>query len=294
MFGTVIVALSVVAYAFVANTYRSIVAPALDTPEGQAGFAAAMRGPLYAIVATDALLLLGVGLASYALARGALAPLRRAHEREERFVSEAAHELRTPLGAIASLAENAASEAAAPSRVAFEAIARRALECGELVSDLLTLARASDENALECELVDLAIVVRRCLRDAELATGRVTIDATLAGAIVSGDERRLQQLVRNLLDNALVHARSRVAVALSSDNGDARLVVKDDGPGVAADLAPRLFERFTRGRGSAGSGLGLAICRWIAHAHGGSITFEGGSRFAVRLPLASAARRNPG
>ncbi len=294
VFGTVIATLSVVAYAFVASTYRSILAPALDTSEGRAGFAAAMRAPLYAILTTDALLLLAVGLASHALARGALGPLRRAREREERFVSEAAHELRTPLGAIASLAENAAPEAAAPSRAAFEAIARRALECGELVSDLLTLARASDDNALECELVDLAIVVRRCLRDADCAAGRVTVDATLDGAIVHGDERRLGQLVRNLLDNALAHARARVAVTLSSGNGDARLVVEDDGPGVAADVAPRLFERFARGRGSAGSGLGLAICRWIAHAHGGSIAFEGGSRFAVRLPLAALARGNSG
>ncbi len=292
MFGTVIAALSVVAYAFIANTYRSIVAPALDTPEGRAGFGAAMRAPLYAIVATDALLLLGVGLASHALARGALGPLRRAREREERFASEAAHELRTPLGAIASLAENAALEASAPSRAVFETIARRALECGELVGDLLTLARAGDANALECELVDLAMLVRRCLRDAEPAPN-VTVDATLSGTIVNGDARRLRQLIRNLLDNALAYARGRVAVTLFSVDGDARLIVEDDGPGVAPDLAPRLFERFARGRGSAGSGLGLALCRWIAQAHGGSIAFEGGSRFVVRLPLAAAAGAGP-
>jgi len=283
----VIAALSAVAYAFIASTYRSIVAPALETPEGRAGFALAMRAPLYAIVATDAFLLLAVGLASYALARAALRPLARAREREERFASEAAHELRTPLAAIASLAESAAPDAPAPERAAFEAIARRALDCGDLVGDLLTLARASGADALEREIVDVSVVVRRCIRD----VGHVplpAIDATLDGALVYGDERRLRQLVRNLLDNAFAHARERIAVRVISDNGDARLSVEDDGPGVAPDIEGRLFERFAKGRASAGSGLGLALCRWIAQAHGGSIAFEGGSRFVVRLPLADA------
>ena len=102
-------------------------------------------------------------------------------------------------------------------------------------------------------------------------------------AIVEGDEPRLLQLVRNLLDNATRHATSRVDVRLSSAGSDVLLDVEDDGPGVDPELRPRLFERFAKGTNSPGSGLGLAICRWIADAHGGAISFSGGSRFAVQL-----------
>jgi len=293
VFAIVIATLSVLAYTFVANTYRSIVAPALETPEGRAGFAAALRPVLAAIVTADALLLLAVGGASFALARSALSPLRRAREREERFAADAAHELRTPLGAIASMAENAELDAAEPARSVFASIARRALECGDLVGDLLTLSRASEPGALQAETLDLAIVVRHVIRDAAAAPGSLAIDASLSEAIVTGDERRLRQLIRNLLDNALAHAASRVAVTLQTNNGDACLSVEDDGPGVPADAIPRLFERFAKGSNSRGSGLGLAICRWIASAHGGEIVFAGGSRFTVRLPLATPGPAAP-
>ncbi len=289
VFGVVIAALSALAYTFVANTYRSIVAPALDTPEGRAGFAAALRPVLAAIVTADALLLLAVGAASLVLARSALSPLRRAREREERFAADAAHELRTPLGAIASMAENAEHDAGEPARSVFASIARRALECGDLVGDLLTLSRASAPEALEAETLDFASVVQHVVRDAAAAPSSVAIEVSVSETIVTGDQRRLRQLVRNLLDNALAHATSNVAVTLKASNGDALLSVEDDGPGVPADAIPRLFERFSKGSNSRGSGLGLAICRWIASAHGGEIVFGGGSRFTVRLPLATPA-----
>jgi len=283
----VIAAISVVAYTFVANTYRSIVAPALDTPEGKAGFAAAMRPALYAILSVDALLLLAVGAASYVLARAALQPLVIARQREERFAAEVAHELRTPLGAIASMAE-AAQTTAEPAAVrdALASIARRAIDCGELVGHLLTLARASDADALDREPVDLAIVAQLVIRDRDAHRGTVAVDGTFESAIVLGDERRLRQLVRNLLDNAFSHARSRVGVTVSAESGIARLTVEDDGPGVPPDVVPRLFERFAKDRRSKGSGLGLAICRWIVRAHGGTIDFTGGSRFVATLPTA--------
>jgi signal transduction histidine kinase len=294
VFTAVIAAISCVAYAFVASTYRSIVAPALDTPEGRAGFAAAMRPALYAI-------LLLIGAASYVLARAAFRPLVLAREREYRFASEVAHELRTPLAAIASVAEAAAADAgtaAEPEAVydAFVSIARRAIECGELVGDLLTLARASDVDALDREPLDLAIVTQQVLREyeeryaagADLAAGGapIAVDGRFESAIVTGDERRLRQLLRNVFDNAFAHARSRVAVTVTCEPGGARLSVEDDGPGVAPEVSPHLFERFAKARDSKGSGLGLAICRWVVHAHGGTIEFAGGSRFLVMLPLA--------
>jgi two-component system OmpR family sensor kinase len=269
---------------FVESNYRSIVAPALDTPEGQAGFAAAMRPALYAILSCDALLLLLVGAASYALASAALRPLTLAREREERFAADIAHEMRTPLGAIASVAQAAAGGDAAEARAALDTIARRAIESGALVGDLLTLARASDGDALERQSVDLGDIVLRVCRDASAADPEPGIEVTAVSAIVSGDERRLTQLVRNLVDNARERASSRVVVDLALDDGWACLSVDDDGPGVPPELVPRLFERFAKGGESQGSGLGLAICRWVANAHGGDVRYAGGAHFIVRVP----------
>lgn len=94
-----------------------------------------MRPALFAILAADALLLCVVGAASYALARSALAPLVVAREREERFSADVAHELRTPLGAIASIAQTTAADDASAAAAALRSIARRATESGELIAD---------------------------------------------------------------------------------------------------------------------------------------------------------------
>ena len=286
VFALVIAALSFVAYGFLDSTYRSMVAPALDTPEGRAGLAAAMRPALLAILAVDALLLCAVGAASFALARAALAPLVVAREREERFSADVAHELRTPLGAIASLAEAASAGDVRAAPAALDSIARRAIECGELVADLLTLARASDAESLDCEPVDLAIVAQRVCRERANENASIVLAFSFESAVVMGDERRLRALVRNLLDNAYAHARSRIDLAVTVASGEARLSVQDDGPGVEPAVLPRLFERFAKGQASNGSGLGLAICRWVARAHGGDIECTGGSRFVARIPAA--------
>jgi signal transduction histidine kinase len=293
VFAAVIAVLSAVAYAAIASNYRSIVGPALGTPEGNAGLAAALRPALFAILSCDALLLLAVGAASFALARAALRPLALAREREERFSADVAHELRTPLGAIAATAEAARAGSAGEAQGALEAIARRALECGDLVSDLLTLARTDGASALECEPVDLAGLAARACRDLD-AGPRVAVDASFESAIVEGDERRIGQLMRNLLDNARAHARSRIIVRVTGNSGQACFTVEDDGPGVEPHVIPHLFERFAKGAGSRGTGLGLAICRWVARAHGGDVGYGGGSRFIARFPLARVEKDEAG
>jgi signal transduction histidine kinase len=281
VFSLVIAALSVLAYELVAANYRDALAPALDTEAGRSALGAAERKILGAIALLDVALLMAVGVASYLLARIALRPLAQARRREERFAADAAHELRTPLGAIASVAQ--AARDGGPHDAAFGAIARRALEAGTLVSDLLTLARKSDGEALIREPVDLAAIVARAASETRETNPGIRIECDCREAIVEGDEPRLLQLVRNLLDNATRHAKSRVDVRLSGAGSDVLLEVEDDGPGVDPELRPRLFERFAKGTNSPGSGLGLAICRWIADAHGGTISFSGGSRFAVQL-----------
>jgi signal transduction histidine kinase len=118
---------------------------------------------------------------------------------------------------------------------------------------------------------------------------RHVIDAEAAAAAIRGNPAQLQELILNLLDNALRHtpAGGKIAVAVGRDGEDALLSVEDSGPGVPAERLERVFERFYSEReGGLGSGLGLTIARAIAQSHGGSLTASSpaGARFELRLP----------
>jgi signal transduction histidine kinase len=291
IFVCVLLALNAGAYAFMAREYASLLAPAIGTPEGSAALATAMRRVIVTLALIDVPLVALVAAASYALARATIAPLQAARERERIFSGDAAHELRSPLAAIAAIAQAARANASDESRNAFEAIARTALEAANVVTDLLTLARDPGPRALQCEPVDLAAVVARTSRDSEpLATARgIRLEFTTASAIVDGDERRLRELARNLVDNAIHHARQNVSISSRRNGRLAEIVVDDDGDGVPLEERERVFERFyRRSNDGAGTGLGLAIVRWIASAHDGGVTVgeapSGGARFVAAIP----------
>lgn len=287
----ILIALDAVAYGFVMREYTSLLGPALGTPEAGVAMRSAMRHVLETIALADVPLIVVFGAASYLLARAALAPLVAARERERVFAADVAHELRSPLASIATVAQASRNGDATPaSREAFDTIANEALDASAIVSDLLTLARKPGQTVLQCEPVDLAAIVSRCARDAAVraAAAGVRIETTTASAIVDGDERRLRELVRNLLENAIRHARTLVAVSSETDGRSCSIVVQDDGEGIADVDRERVFERFYRRDGDVvGTGLGLAIARWIADAHGGGIfvakTDAPGARFVVTL-----------
>jgi len=122
------------------------------------------------------------------------------------------------------------------------------------------------------------------------ATAVVINAAAVAPVQALANESQITRLVRNLVSNAVRHARSVVTVELAVINDGIALAVSDDGPGVPENMRPSIFERFTRSdeardRDSGGSGLGLAISMSIAKAHGGTIELEPPSRFVVRLPM---------
>ncbi|MBV8722305.1 MAG: hypothetical protein JO277_09160, partial [Candidatus Eremiobacteraeota bacterium] len=165
IFVCVLVALDAGAYAFMYREYASLLAPALGTPEGSAGLASAMRRVLLSILAIDVPLVLVVGIASFAMAKLTIAPLAAARERERIFAADAAHELRSPLTAIASVAQASRAQTPPESTQAFETIAREALDASAIVSDLLTLARNPGRSVLQCEPVDLGGVVSAGARD---------------------------------------------------------------------------------------------------------------------------------
>lgn len=271
--------------------YASLLAPALATPEGGAAMAAAMRRVIFTLAAIDAPLIAIVALASYALARATIAPLEAARRRERIFAADAAHELRSPLTAISAIAQAARANASADAKAAFEAIARSAHEASDVVADLLTLARDPARHALHCEPVDLAAVVTGTSRETEpVAAARgIRLESATESAIVDGDERRLRELSRNLLDNAIRHAHKTVSIHSRRNGRLCEIVVDDDGDGVPPEERERIFQRFYRhANDGMGTGLGLAIVRWIARAHDGSVTVDatpsGGARFIAAIP----------
>jgi signal transduction histidine kinase len=290
VFLIVLAALSVVAYLFFARSAHEMLEPLLGLPEGQAAYAATLRRTAGTIVLFDLPLAAIVGVAAYVLARVSMQPLQRAREREERFAADAAHELRTPLATIAAMAQAAATGDEGPQSRALAEIAGVALDASALLGDLLTLMRHAPDEARLHEPVDMGVLVNAIVRDARLRAGAVPIDLTTpeAGAYVSGDERALRQLVHNLLNNALAHARSRIAVEVSAEPRSIVVAIEDDGRGVAPEDRERVFDRFFKAQlNSPGSGLGLAICRHIATRHGGSVAIEQRARFVARFPRAA-------
>jgi len=232
-----------------------------------------------------------------------LARLETASLRQRRFVSDAAHELQSPLTTLRARLE---VDLGQPPATAWPAAGFDSLEevvgMQRLVDDLLELARLDARTALSRhEPVDLDDIA---LREAErLRTrGRVSVDAhaVSAGQVV-GDAGQLRRALRNLLDNAERHASGKVTMSLREDDSSVELTVSDDGAGVPAEEQARIFEAFARldthrARQAGGTGLGLAITREIVRSHGGDVTVgtsaDGGARFTVRLPLPQSAVSN--
>lgn len=230
---------------------------------------------------------------------GMLTRLEKARLRERRFVSDASHELRSPVAAIRQHAEVAQTY---PDGTSTQELAEVVLEedvrLQRIVEDLLLLTRV-DEGTLPLrsapvDVDDLLFEdVRRLRASTEL---RVDGSGVSAGRVV-GDREQLERLIRNLTDNAARHAAHEVRLALREDDGSVVLEVDDDGPGVPEEMREAVFERFTRlddarDRQHGGAGLGLAIVSEIARAHGGSVELTdaplGGARFTVTLPAAGA------
>ena len=269
VFALVLAALSVGAYLFMAGEYRGLLAPALGTPETSAAYARAMRTVALTIAAFDVPLLMLVGAASWLLAKSSIEPLMRAQERERNFAADAAHALRSPLATIATVAQAARTGVAAQTDAALDTIARAALDASATVGDLLTLARGAHHELLAHEPVDLGAIVADASKEfaPRAAQRNVALVTDLHSGIVDADERRLRELTRNLMENALRHARSTVRVASCKADGAIELHVANDGDTVAPEEREKIFERFYQAKGhNGGAGLGLPIVRWIAEA----------------------------
>ena len=224
-----------------------------------------------------------------------LARLEQAQARQRRFISDASHELRSPVASIRQHAEVAlAHPEATPTAELAETVLAENLRVQRLVEDLLLLARADEQASVSSRRpLDLDDIVFDEARRLRVATELRVETAGVSAGRVDGDAAGLRRVLRNLGENAGRHARSRVAFALAAENGSLVLAVDDDGPGIPESERAVVLERFVRlddarARDAGGSGLGLAIVSEVVAAHGGRVTIAdsplGGARVEVRLP----------
>ncbi|HEX4217346.1 MAG TPA: ATP-binding protein [Acidimicrobiales bacterium] len=221
---------------------------------------------------------------------------RISEDRLRRFLSDASHELRTPLTSIRGYAELLRKDALEDDEARERALARiesESARMGMLVDDLLILARMGESPVPENMPVDLAAIVADAVEDARALDPSRQITLTTDHAIIEADEKRIEQLIRNLLQNALVHtpAGTPVDVQVEQSGNQTILRVRDEGPGLDTEQASRVFDRFYRGASSgrqSGSGLGLYIVATVAKSLGGDVRVDTapgkGASFVVVLP----------
>jgi len=233
--------------------------------------------------------------------------LREANRLKDQFMAMLSHELRSPLGAIrmwASLLRSGKLDAERTAR-AIEAIERSAITQGQLVEDLLDVSRiTAGKLVLDARPIDLAAVAEAAVdavrTDAEAKQVRLEQVFELGEGRIQGDPARLQQVVWNLLANAVKFSPrgGRVLLRLARADGQAIISVRDEGEGIAAEFLPHIFEPFRQADGTStraygGLGLGLAIVHDVVELHRGTIEVESkgkgqGATFTVKLPLVGA------
>ena len=227
---------------------------------------------------------------------------RASEGRLRQFLADASHELRTPLASIRGYAELfrlGAMEDEEQAAASMRRIENEAKRMGELVENLLALARLDQLPETSRKPVDLAGLVGEAVQDARAFAPDRNIELQTDGSVtVLGDQSQLRQVASNLLRNAVLHtpAGTPIDVRVSDHGGEAALEVRDHGEGLPTDNADLLFERFwraepARGRGAGGAGLGLSIVRAIVEAHRGQVIATnapgGGALFIVRVPALS-------
>ena len=258
----------------------------------------AMAGNLLLIALAALVVLLGC---SYLLSGVAARPVERAWQEQQRFLSDASHELRTPIAVIqgyANLLNRWGKDDPATRQEAIDAIRQEADSMKELVEQLLFLARGDNDSMhIEMETFDLTEVAAEVLKETGMIDQTHTFSARWEGAVpVCADVGLTKQALRILVDNSIKYtpAGGHITLSAALRDGMARLSVQDEGQGIDAGSLPHVFDRFyrtdqSRARQTGGTGLGLAIAKWIVDRHGGWFEVvsrvDVGTRITFLIPL---------
>ncbi|MFD0698538.1 sensor histidine kinase [Paenibacillus sp. GCM10027628] len=240
-------------------------------------------------------------LAGFYLAGRALVPIRRSWNKQQQFVGDASHELRTPTSVIHTRAEllfRHPQHTIEHESQNIAVILKESKRMGKLIDDLLTLAR-TDSNQLQIHeaAIPLYPILEETAEQFQLLAEikSIQMNCHFEPSVIQGDEGRLRQLFIILLDNALKFTPPHGSIEFTCHNlpHSVKIMVKDSGCGIAEADLPHIFERFYRGdkvrsRNEGGTGLGLSIAEWIVHAHKGSIRVTSqvsvGTEFQIIFP----------
>jgi len=233
-----------------------------------------------------------------------LARLENSFKEQQRFIADASHELRTPLAVLRGETEVALGKTRTVEEYqqSLSLIQDEAERLSRIVEDLFILARqpVNTRAALNTARLSLNDAINDCARAAQVLAirkgVRLKLENDSSAIVLTGDEDLIRRLILNLLDNAVKYtpAGGEILLALTRQNGNAEIVVRDTGIGIPEAAQQRVFDRFyrvdkARARAMGGAGLGLSIAQWIVEVHGGEINVASapgeGSTFTVVLPV---------
>jgi len=234
---------------------------------------------------------------------GMIVRLDSSFEQMKQFSTDASHELRTPLTVMRTQLETALSSRMSPSETK-KIVARcldEAIRMGSILENLSLLGRGdAGQASIRRERVRLDDLLKDTYEETIILASQKAIEVKIentANVMIWGDKQRLRQMILNLVDNAIKYSgeKTLITLSLSQTDGEASMVVRDQGIGIPRSETARIFDRFyrvdrARSRTLGGSGLGLAIVKWIVDAHDGKISVKSnmnkGSEFTVSLPVA--------
>ncbi|TGE31400.1 HAMP domain-containing sensor histidine kinase [Desulfosporosinus sp. Sb-LF] len=235
---------------------------------------------------------------------GMLDRINESYRSQARFVSDASHELRTPISVIqgyANLLDRWGKKDEKTLQESIDAIKDETANMKGLVEQLLFLARGDNNTmALQIERFELSVLAVEVLRETQMIDGGHEYDSNVTPVFINADKNLIKQATRILIDNAMKYTPpgKGITISVSGVDGYARLIVQDEGIGIAPDAVPRIFDRFfradeSRARATGGTGLGLSIAKWITERHGGHMEVlsrqDIGTRISIVLPTVPEA-----
>jgi len=237
---------------------------------------------------------------------GMLDRINGAYRSQVRFVSDASHELRTPIAVIqgyANLLDRWGKNDEKTLQESIDAIKEEASNMKALIEQLLFLARGDNNTmALRMERFDLGELASEVLRETQMIDAGHEYGSRITPVFIYADKALMKQALRILTDNAIKYteAGGHIAVSVAEEGGFARLTVQDDGIGIPPEAVPQIFDRFyradeSRARSTGGAGLGLSIAKWISERHRGHMEVlsrkDVGTRISVVIPLSEAEEK---